>query len=429
MAIESGQVIAVPIPAEHAANGDQIQRAIDQAIREAADQNIIGKNATPFLLKRVNELTAGKSLQANIALVKNNAKIGSDIARILADRRHATVGRSVHQSRAASDMRPVGTCENVHPMARAMTSKMEGPLMVIGGCAVDMTATIAPINAPIGHSSYPGRLARTLGGVGCNIARTVRQCGIPTALVSVIGMDPNGQWANEELKRTDIQTCDMDMAPDASTAIYNAIHAPDGQLHVAVADMHIFDEMSPEKVVAAIRRARPSLVCFDGNIPASCMRALAVECATAKIPAVFEPTSIPKSLKILQDPHILGSGGIRYITPNHYELEALDEAIFGKMRPVCGIAHVPALLHRYAQQAVRLTQKIPNAVVKLGEQGVLYARAGDSFVGALLAGIAVHGPANMDVLVDIAQRAAIATLASEHAVSSQITPHLLKPSK
>jgi pseudouridine-5'-phosphate glycosidase len=57
-----------------------IERAIAQALQEAAAQGISGKASTPFLLARVNELTGGDSLSANIALVLNNARLASAIA-------------------------------------------------------------------------------------------------------------------------------------------------------------------------------------------------------------------------------------------------------------------------------------------------------------------------------------------------------------
>ncbi|KAI7861607.1 pseudouridine-5'-phosphate glycosidase [Spinellus fusiger] len=76
----SGMVFAVPIPKEHAANARDIQIAIDTAVAEARANGVTGKEETPFLLKRIAELTKGESLAANIALVKNNAVIGGRIA-------------------------------------------------------------------------------------------------------------------------------------------------------------------------------------------------------------------------------------------------------------------------------------------------------------------------------------------------------------
>lgn len=78
--LNGGAIIANPVPAEHAMPPAEINQYIDQALAEAAEQNIIGKLATPFLLARVSELTEGKSLATNIALVLNNAKLAAQIA-------------------------------------------------------------------------------------------------------------------------------------------------------------------------------------------------------------------------------------------------------------------------------------------------------------------------------------------------------------
>ena len=78
--LKSGIVVANPIPVEDEIPNAIIQPHIDRAIAEAAAQGIIGKHVTPFLLKRIAEITEGKSLKANIALVMNNAKVAAQIA-------------------------------------------------------------------------------------------------------------------------------------------------------------------------------------------------------------------------------------------------------------------------------------------------------------------------------------------------------------
>lgn len=78
--LKGGAVIANPIPEEHAMDEAYINRIINQAIKEAEENNIIGKDSTPFLLGKIKELTNGTSLDANIELVKHNAKVGSQIA-------------------------------------------------------------------------------------------------------------------------------------------------------------------------------------------------------------------------------------------------------------------------------------------------------------------------------------------------------------
>jgi pseudouridine-5'-phosphate glycosidase len=80
----SALLIAQPIPAEAALNGDEIHDAEKQASREASEKGILGQALTPFLLKRVNELTKGKSLKANLALLLNNARLAAQISRALA---------------------------------------------------------------------------------------------------------------------------------------------------------------------------------------------------------------------------------------------------------------------------------------------------------------------------------------------------------
>ena len=75
-----GALFCVPCPAAAAQPAAEMEGAIQQALREAAAQGIRGKAATPFLLRRVNELTEGHSLTANLALLENNARVAGEIA-------------------------------------------------------------------------------------------------------------------------------------------------------------------------------------------------------------------------------------------------------------------------------------------------------------------------------------------------------------
>ncbi|KAL8527456.1 hypothetical protein ACS0TY_005347 [Phlomoides rotata] len=86
----NGILITVPIPSEHSASGNIIESAIQKALMEAREQNITGSAETPFLLARVSELTGGASLSSNIALVKNNARVGAQIAVSLSQLREAS---------------------------------------------------------------------------------------------------------------------------------------------------------------------------------------------------------------------------------------------------------------------------------------------------------------------------------------------------
>ena len=80
MEYPGGVLITNPIPEEYSMPAEQINAAIDQALREAAEQGIKGKATTPFLLARVCELTGGESLASNIQLVLNNVRLAAKVA-------------------------------------------------------------------------------------------------------------------------------------------------------------------------------------------------------------------------------------------------------------------------------------------------------------------------------------------------------------
>jgi pseudouridine-5'-phosphate glycosidase len=78
--LHGGMVIANPIPEEDALDPAEIDDVIDDAIIEMNQKGVTGKDTTPFLLARIVERTGGKSLDANIQLVLNNAKVAAEIA-------------------------------------------------------------------------------------------------------------------------------------------------------------------------------------------------------------------------------------------------------------------------------------------------------------------------------------------------------------
>lgn len=80
LGLNGGAIIANPVPAEAAMQHEDIEGVIRQALDEAKEQNITGKNVTPFLLNRIKQLTDGKSLETNIALVYHNAEVAAKIA-------------------------------------------------------------------------------------------------------------------------------------------------------------------------------------------------------------------------------------------------------------------------------------------------------------------------------------------------------------
>jgi pseudouridylate synthase len=80
LGLAGGLVISNPVPAQEAMPRAEIDAITTQALQEAAAQGIQGKAVTPYLLARIKDLSKGRSLATNIALVKNNARVGSELA-------------------------------------------------------------------------------------------------------------------------------------------------------------------------------------------------------------------------------------------------------------------------------------------------------------------------------------------------------------
>lgn len=80
LGLNGSVLIANPVPANQEISAAEMENHIQQALNSAKEKNISGKDVTPFLLKYIADHTKGESLEANIALIKNNAKVGAELA-------------------------------------------------------------------------------------------------------------------------------------------------------------------------------------------------------------------------------------------------------------------------------------------------------------------------------------------------------------
>jgi pseudouridine-5'-phosphate glycosidase len=85
LGLGGGLVVANPIPREAEIPAAEIAGHIETALAEAARQGVQGKAVTPFLLARLEQLTGGASLEANVALVRSNARLAAEIAGAFAE--------------------------------------------------------------------------------------------------------------------------------------------------------------------------------------------------------------------------------------------------------------------------------------------------------------------------------------------------------
>ena len=85
LGLRGGMLVTNPIPEEYSMDADVINTAIEKAVAEAEEQGIHGKATTPFLLAKIKEITGGSSLDSNIQLVFNNARLAAATACELAE--------------------------------------------------------------------------------------------------------------------------------------------------------------------------------------------------------------------------------------------------------------------------------------------------------------------------------------------------------
>lgn len=81
--LQSAVLVANPVPEQDAIPSKEMEPLIEQAVKDAKERGIHGKEVTPFLLQRIAELTRGKSMRANLALLLNNARLAAQIAKAL----------------------------------------------------------------------------------------------------------------------------------------------------------------------------------------------------------------------------------------------------------------------------------------------------------------------------------------------------------
>lgn len=343
LALRHGMIVAVPNPCP----GDTkyLQQAIDDALAAAAVQGIKGPAITPFVLDKVEKLTGGKSLDANIALILNNAQVAAEIAKEFCSLRQNDGSMSGFPPSTDSTVQAATAALHSHAFSSAQVSptrsslspspapprlakqlsasacaSAEHPIMVFGGCVIDMIAKSTSTLSS--GTSNPGHLTLTFGGVGRNIAEGLGRLGQPVRLVSAVGDDSNGASLLEHVREAGVDTSLVRVvgkgtltgisssgggsgsgsrrtagAAVPATATYTAIHDHTGDLLVGIADMSILKEIDPEQVAdlaGAIRKCR--IVVCDGNLRPETFTALQKITSSYLIPFFFEPTSDHKCL-------------------------------------------------------------------------------------------------------------------------------------
>ncbi|GAA6063003.1 hypothetical protein JCM10212_002644 [Sporobolomyces blumeae] len=396
-----------PIPESYHAVGEELQQAVVQAVAESVENgmNKKGKEVTPWLLQRVSELTKGKSLDSNKELIRNNVKVGGEVAleyaKLLKEEDPLPsrfMPSSVSQPTSPSSSDALGPDPGVPTRPASQASLPPASLAVIGSLAVDIT--MHPFSLSPLQTTAPGTVSMTLGGVAGNVARAAHSLlkGSTTTLIAPVGSDLLGTVARTGLEEIGFRSDGLIERDEdgARTATCGYLVDEKGELIGGVADMAIAREVEGDKILDKLRETRPKVVAFDGNVSPESIARVLLYCQEAGLPTFFEPTSNANSLKLLkalQNP-VLASVPppahpfVSYATPNIHELQTLfqevafsDSTMFEPGAWFDGITvHADQLSLRLpswvvnegvAQMAIRLLPVVGTLFVKSGSKGVL----------------------------------------------------------
>ena len=406
LGLSSGTLVAVPIPESAEAEAGKVQGAIEQALAEAGAAGVAGRDTTPFLLKRIAELTGGDSLASNIALIKNNAAVGAQIATSLAElqRRTAPGGRL----RGGGGGGDSGGAEGALPHSRN-----DRQPIVVGGAVADIVASPAAGSTVLLRTSSPGTLRVSPGGVGRNIAEGLARLGAHPLLLAAVGDDAFGdqllshaaslqgemgvgsyRYGGEGGSESGGEggggvggsggVCGIDVSrvlrvSGERTATYTAVMDHTSDLIAAIADMDVHRHVTPEYVRTALGSALDGapLCVADANLSGAALQELARLAAASQTPLWLEPVSVSKAHAACCSLVEAGLfGALTFTSPNEDEAVAMAAALQGSAAPAPhkGIAHAPSAEDVRTAAGALVRAGCRHVLTTRGPQGVLWAR-------------------------------------------------------
>lgn len=225
-------------------------------------------------------------------------------------------------------------------------------VVVFGGANFDIKGISFTDILPA--TSNPGKIEFSPGGVARNIAENLTRLEVKTRLVTLVGDDMYGDMLLKEAEKTGIDVSACDKIPHRTSGTYIAIESPGGDMALALSDMEIFKEMTPEFINSRIKILDgASVIAADTNIPIDTLVYLKSQAKMKGIPFCVEPVSVPKAAYLkghLED--------ISLITPNAEEASVLSGV---EIRNDEDIEKAALSIHQQGVEAV---------VITLGQRGI-----------------------------------------------------------
>lgn len=296
-------------------------------------------------------------------------------------------------------------------------------IAVIGGINMDISGT--PYSALAERDSNPGRIAFSPGGVGRNIAENLVRLDVSTEFICALGEDDFVGTHERLCSRLGIGLSFAKRVPGGRSDIYLCINEHSGDMRLAVSDMDLCKEITPEHLAGCMDLINSCALCVaDANLPADSLEFLAKH---ALVPLVLDPVSAAKAVKVKDM-----IGFFHTIKPNRMEAEVVAGCEVKDDDGLRRAAH--ALLSKGAQrvyislgsEGIYYSDGIAEGVVRSkAERIVNTTGAGDAATAALAWAMLKGLPADQSAAA--ACKASAITVGCETAVSEELREDLLIP--
>ena len=310
-------------------------------------------------------------------------------------------------------------------LGRAYVLPDKRPVMCIGAANLDRKLrTIATMQL---GTSNPATAEEVYGGVARNIAENLARLNLPTALLTVLGDDVAGRSLQDHAEGAGIDTRGSLKLPETPTGTYTAILDDAGELVVALADMALYQRITPAFLASRQpQRSAAAMTVVDLNLPSDSISLLLASASADNVPLVIVAVSQPKMTHLPAD-----LTGLRLLILNRGELETRA----GRALPT--EADVRAACRDVQAQGAQ------DVIVTCGSQGVFHTRdselvwlaahqvqvvdvtgAGDAFSAAVCWSL-YQGSADLTLACRRGLKVAAMTLESQETVSPMLAADVL----
>ena len=341
-----GILFTNPIPSKDSFDNIEMENAINESLSAAERNNIKGKEITPYLLGKINEITKDRSLKANTALYLNNVKVGAKLA------------KSIH-------------------LLNNVDSYTSFKALVIGGINLDMS--IKPLTT-YSKSSNPSHIKSSIGGVGYNIYKSL-STKIDTRFLSYVGDDFIGESIQSRLEND--KNVILKIKKANATGAYIIQLNANNDINNAFSDVSLMEKITYSDFASHFK-SEFDFLCCDANLSSSTLLKAFTVAKSRKAVTIFEPISINKCKRAVKS---IQQGVVDIICPNHFELQELVKQL--SLSPIGTFEFENKAWNKYLPLACALSQVVQIVLAKFGKDGmclVMRTNLGNDNIGLHIKG-------------------------------------------